>query len=172
MRCSNLNVVGKRKTVKGQDFPQKIYGYQWLSPQQLLNYLYLQMLEFVKRFCFSFWPALIICQARTCRVGVHWPSYLISRWPSPPASLMPRLPAHCLHISIKSSVFLGSTPETAINSLLLFCHPPSCLRVDVSVCPCHVKSLVFHSLSLSLSESWCFSDWLSNKAGITNDLMC
>lgn len=124
MQCSNSTSLANIQGVIHQQFPQEIYWGPELIHLLLSNCLYLQLLQFVNQFYLSFWPALITCQAETCRVGVHWPSCLISSWPSPPASQMPRLPAHCLHTSIKSSIFLCSTPDLAIN-LLLFCSPPS-----------------------------------------------
>lgn len=153
MQCAYLNIISNDTGIIHQTSPEEIYWYAELINLLLSNSLYLQLVhkQFVNQFSLFLWPALITCQAEMCWVGVHWSSHLISSWPSPPASQMPRLPAHCLHTSIKSSIFLCSTPDLPLNSLVLFCSPFHCLQVDVSACPCHVEPLVLHSFSLNLS---------------------
>lgn len=74
--------------------------------------------------------------SRPDRVGVHWQSCVISL-PSPAASPMPRLAAHCLHTSIKSSIFFCSTP--ILLSTHLSCFAPT-RRPRSSYFKCRVQT--------------------------------
>lgn len=68
----------------------------------------------------SFWPFPFVNQDR---VGVHQPLCVIPL-PSPAASPMPHLVAHCLHTSIKPSIFFCSTPVLLSTHLSCFAPPP------------------------------------------------
>lgn len=130
---SDFNTSSEHARVIRRQFPREIYWCLELISILLSICLHPQLVQPVKQVCLSFGPALIACQAKTCRVGIHRPSGPISSWPSPSASQMPRLPTHCLHTSIKSSIFLRSTPDLAINTPPRTPQPSAsvrCLRVD------------------------------------------
>lgn len=84
------------------------------------------------------------------RVGVHQPSCVILM-PSPAASPMPRLAAHCLHTSIKSSIFFCSTPVLLSTHLSCFAPPQPflCLRVCAPVMSRPLRLIHPHSTCLA-----------------------
>lgn len=88
------------------------------------------------------------------RVGVHRPSFVISL-PSPAASPMPRLAAHCLHTSIKSSIFFCSTPVFLSTHLSCFAPPPrsSVFKCVPPSCPDPLRFIHPHSTCLAADKA-------------------